>query len=94
MQSVFQVWACLDNFTFCHTETEIPIKLAYLLIHSVLILEPASPSIDPVARSASQGSHWSAKFEVANKSQQGKARSKLAAPVFVADALPPGHLGS
>ena len=62
--SVSQVQICSDNFTCCHTDTEVADQTFHLTQSQYTDTEPTSPSADPITPGAWQGSHWSANFEV------------------------------
>ena len=62
--SVFQGRICSDNFTCCHTETEVADQTFHLTQSQYTDTEPTSPSTDPITPCTWQGSHWSANFEV------------------------------
>ena len=57
-----RIWS--DNFTCCHTETEVADPTIYLTQSQYTDTRPTSPSADPTMPGAWQGSHWSANFEV------------------------------
>ena len=60
--SVSQGRICTDNFTCCHTETEVADPTFYLTQSQYTDTGPTSPSADPITPGAWQGSHWSANF--------------------------------
>ena len=60
--SVSQGRICTDNFTCCHTETEVADPTFYLTQSQYTDTGQTSPSADPITRGAWQGSHWSANF--------------------------------
>ena len=60
--SVSQGRICSDNFTCCHTETEVADPTFYLTQSQYTDTGPTSPSGDPITPGAWQGSHWSANF--------------------------------
>ena len=60
--SVSQGRICSDNFTCCHTETEVADPTFYLTQSQYTDTGPTSPSADPITPGAWQGSHWSANF--------------------------------
>ena len=62
--SVSQGRLCLDNVTCCHTEIEITDPTFYLTQSQYTDTGPTSPSADPIAPGAWQGSHWSANIWV------------------------------
>ena len=62
--SVSQGRICTDNFTCCHTETDVADQAFYLTQSQYAGTGPTSPSTDPITPDAWQGSHWSANFEV------------------------------
>ena len=67
--SVSQGRICLDNFTCCHTETEVADQTFHLTQSQYTDTGPTSPSTDP---GAWQGSHWSANFEVTGMTRPRK----------------------
>ena len=58
--SVSQGRICSDNFTCCHTETEVADQTFYLTQSQYTDTGLTSPSTDPITPGAWQGSHWSA----------------------------------
>ena len=60
--SVSQGRICSDNFTCCHTETEVADQSFHLTQPQYTDTWPTSPSTDPIMPGAWQGSHWSANF--------------------------------
>ena len=50
------------NFPCFHTEIEVADQTFYLTQPLHTDIRPTSPSADPIAPDAWQGSHWSAKF--------------------------------
>ena len=60
--SVSQGLISSDNFTCCHTETEVADPTFYLNQSQYTDTGPTSPSADPITPGAWQGSHWSANF--------------------------------
>ena len=70
--SVSQERICSDNFTFCHTETEVADPTFYLTQSQYTDTGPTSPSDDPIMPGAWQGSHWSANFEVTGMTRPEK----------------------
>ena len=60
--SVSQGRICSDNFTCCHTETEVADPTFYLTQSQYTDTGPTSPSADPITPGAWQGSHWNANF--------------------------------
>ena len=62
--SVSQGRICTDNFTCCHTETEVADQTFYLTQSQYTDTGPTSPSTDPIMPGAWQGGHWSANFKV------------------------------
>ena len=62
--SVSQGWICSDNFTCCHTETEVADQTFYLTQSQYTDTGPTSPSAHPITPGAWQGSHWSTNFSV------------------------------
>ena len=57
--SVSQGRICSDNFTCCHTETEVADQTFHLTQSQYTDTGPTSPSTDPITPGAWQGSHWS-----------------------------------
>ena len=74
--SVSQGRICSDNFTCCHTETEVADPTFYLTQSQYTDTGPTSPITDPITPGAWQGSHWSANFEVTGMTRPGKIPSK------------------
>ena len=70
--SVSQGRICSDNFTCCHTETEVADQTFYLTQSQYTDTGLTSPSADPITQGAWQGSHWSANFEVTGMTQPRK----------------------
>ena len=60
--SVSQGRICSDTFTRRHTETEVADQTFHLTQSQYTDTGPTSPSTDPIAPGAWQGSHWSANF--------------------------------
>ena len=60
--SVSQGRISSDNFTCCHTETEVADQTFHLTQSQYTDTGLTSPSTDPVTPGAWQGSHWSANF--------------------------------
>ena len=60
--SVFEGRIFLDNYTCCHTETEVADQTFYLTQLLYTDIMPTSPSADPITPGTWQGSHWSANF--------------------------------
>ena len=60
--SVSQRRICSDNFTCCHTETEVADPTFYLTQSQYTDTGATSPSADPITPGAWQGSHWNANF--------------------------------
>ena len=60
--TVSQGRICSDNFTCCHTETEVAHQTFYFIQSQYTGNGPISPSADPTMPGAWQGSHWSANF--------------------------------
>ena len=58
--SLSQGRICSDNFTCCHTETEVADQTFYLTQSQNTDTRPTSTSADPIMPGAWQGSHWSA----------------------------------
>ena len=53
---------CSDSFTCCHTEIEVVDQTFHLTQAQYTDTGPTSPSTEPIAPGAWQGSHWSAIF--------------------------------
>ena len=70
--SVSQGRICSDNLTCCHTEIEVADQTFYLTQSQYTDTGPTSPSADPNAPGALQGSHWSANFEVSGMTRPRK----------------------
>ena len=70
--SVSQGRICSDNFTCCHTETEVADQTFYLTQSQYTDTGSTSPSSDPITPGAWQGSHWSANFEVTGMTRPRK----------------------
>ena len=70
--SVSQGRICSDKFTRCHTEIEVADPTFHLTQSQYTDTGPTSPSTDPIAPGAWQGSHWSANFEVAGMTRPQK----------------------
>ena len=70
--SVSQGRICSDNFTCCHTETEVADPTFYLTQSQYTDTGPTSPSADLITPGAWQGSHWSANFEVTGMTRPRK----------------------
>ena len=70
--SVSQGRICSDNFTCCHTEIEVADQTLYLTQSQYTDTRPTSPSTDPIAPGACQGSHWSANFQVTGMTRPRK----------------------
>ena len=70
--SVSQGRICTDNFTCCHTEIEAADQTFHLTQSQYTDTGPTSPSADPIAPGAWQGSHWSANFEVTGMTRPRK----------------------
>ena len=62
--SVSQGRICSDNFRCCLTEIEVADQTFHFTQSQYTDTRPTSPSTDPIAPGAWQGSHWSANFEV------------------------------
>ena len=62
LANVSQVRIYSDNFTCCHTETEVADPTFYLTQSQYTDTGPTSPSADPITAGAWQGSHWSVSF--------------------------------
>ena len=52
----------LNNFTCCHTETEVADQTSYLIYSQHTDARPTSPSCDPIRPGARKDSHWNASF--------------------------------
>ena len=63
---------CSDNFTCCHTETEVADQTFFLTQSQYTDTGPTSPSADPIMPGAQQGSHWSANFVITGITRPGK----------------------
>ena len=90
--SVSQGRICSDNFTCCHTETEVADPTFHLTQSQYTDTGPTSPSADPITPGAWQGSHWSANFEVTGmtrprKKSRRKRDSNPGPSALEADAL-------
>ena len=59
---VSQGQICIDNFTCCHTETEVTDPTFYLTQSQYTDTGPTSPSGDPIMPGTRQDSLWSANF--------------------------------
>ena len=85
--SVSQGQVCSDNFTCCHTETEVADPTFYLTQSQYTDTRPTSPSADPITPGAWQGIHsTSEKF-------RRKWDSNLVPSALEADTLPLGQRG-
>ena len=71
--SVSQGQICSDNFTCCHTETEIADQTFYLTQSPYTDTGPTSPSADPITPGTRQGSHWSANVLVTGMTRPRKS---------------------
>ena len=69
--SVSQGRICSDNCTCCHTEIEVA-DTFHLTQSQYTDTGLSSPSADPIAPGAWQGSHWSANFEVTGMTRPRK----------------------
>ena len=83
---------CSDNFTCCHTKTEVADQTFYLTQSQHTDTGPTSPSADPKTPGAWQGSHWSANFEVTGmtrprKKSRRQRESNPGSSALEADAL-------
>ena len=63
---------CVDNFTCCHTETEVADPTFYLTQSQYTDTGPISPSADLITPGAWQGNLWSASFQVTGMTRPGK----------------------
>ena len=70
--SVSQGRICSDNFTCCHTETEVANQTFSLTQSQYTDTGPTSLSTDPATPGAWQGSHWSANFKVTGMTRSRK----------------------
>ena len=70
--SVSQGRICSDNFTCCHTETEVADQTFYLTQSQYTDTGPIRPSADPITPDAWQGSHWSANVLVTGMTRPRK----------------------
>ena len=75
--SVPQGRICSDNFTCCHTETEVADQTFYLTQSQYTDTRPTSPSADPITPGTWQGSHWSANFSVTGMTQPEKILAQV-----------------
>ena len=90
--SVSQGRICSDNFTCCHTETEVADPTLHLTQSQYTDTGPTSPSADPITPGAWQGSHWSANFlshwyDSTPEKSRRKRDSNPGSSALVADAL-------
>ena len=69
---VSQGGICSDRFTRCHTEIEIAEQTVYLTQSQCTDTRLTSPSSDPTAPGAWQGSRWSANLYVTGMTRPGK----------------------
>ena len=82
-----------DNFTCCHTETEVADQTFYLTQSQYTDAGPTCPSADPITKGACQGSHWSANFlshwydSTPKKKSRRKRDSNPGPSALEADAL-------
>ena len=60
--SLSQVRNCSNNFTCCHTETEVADQTFHLTQSQYTDTGKTRPRNDPITPGAWQGSHWSASF--------------------------------
>ena len=60
--TVFQGRICSDNFTRCHTETEVADQTFHLTKSQYTDTGPTSPIAGPITPGAWQGSHWSTNY--------------------------------
>ena len=70
--SISQGRICSDNFTCCHTETEVADQTFHLTQSQYTHTGPTSPSTDPITPNAWRGSHWSANFKVTGMTRPRK----------------------
>ena len=70
--SVSQGRVCSDNFTCCHTETEVADQTFYFTQSQYTDARPTRPNADPTTPGAWQGSHWCANFKVTGMTRPGK----------------------
>ena len=63
---------CSDNFTCCHTETEVADQTFNLTQSQYTDTGPTSPIADTRTPDTWQGSHWSANFEVTGMTRPRK----------------------
>ena len=90
--SVSQGRICSDNFTCCHTETEVADQTFYLTQSQYTDTGPTSPSADAITPGAWQGrplecqflSHW---YDSTPKKSRRKRDSNPGPPALEADAL-------
>ena len=90
--SVSQGLICSDNFTCCHTETEVAYPTFHLTQSQYTDTGPTSPSTNRIPPGAWQASHWSANFEVTGmtrppKKSRHKRDSNPGSSALEADAL-------
>ena len=89
---------CPDNFTCCHTETEVADQTFHLTQSQYTDTGLTSPSADPITPGAWQGSHWSANFEVTGMTRPWKKSCRKrdlnpGSSALKADAVPLGQQG-
>ena len=70
--SVSQGRICSDNFTCCHTETEVADPTLHLTPSQYTDTGLTSPSTDPTTPGAWKGSHWSANVYVTGMTRPRK----------------------
>ena len=82
--SVSQGRICSDNFTCCHTETEVADQTFYLTQSQYTDTGPTSPNADPITPGAWQGSHWRRNNEQTQNKTTAEHKTRF---VCVADAV-------
>ena len=70
--SISQRWIWLDNFSCCHTETEVEDETGYLTWSQYTDTGTTSSSTDPAMLGTWQGSHVHTSFEVPGLTVSGK----------------------
>ena len=63
---------CSDNFTCCHTKTEVADQTFYHTQSQFSDTRPTSPSADPITPGAWQGSHWGGNISISGITRPGK----------------------
>ena len=90
--SVPQGQFCTDNFTCCHTETEVADQTFYLTQSQYTDTWPTSPSADPITPGSWQGRHCGAKccshwYDSTPEKSRRKRDSNPGSSALEADAL-------